>query len=73
MVMQRDTRLILVQFERSILYSLHRSARSRGLQAGRERELVPGLYEERGELLEKLISSVGVTACVRLPRELVGA
>ena len=38
----------------SILYSLHQNARSRGLQAGRERELVPGLCEERCELLEML-------------------
>ena len=46
-----------VQSERSILYSLHQSACSRGLQAGRERELVPGLYVERRGLLEMLISS----------------
>ena len=45
-----------VQSERAILYSLHRGACSRGLQAGRERELVPGLCVERRELLEMLIS-----------------
>ena len=45
-----------VQSERSILYSLHRGARSRGLQAGRERELVLGLSVERRGLLETLIS-----------------
>ena len=62
--MQSDTRFILVQAigalrpsESSILYSLHRNARSRGLQAGRERELVPGLCVERRGLLEMLISS----------------
>ena len=44
---------------RSILYSLHRSAHSRGLQAGRERELVPGLCVEPRGLLEMLISSNG--------------
>jgi len=43
--------------EKLILYSLHRNARSRGLQAGRERELVLGLYVERRGLLEMLISS----------------
>ena len=46
-----------VQSERSILYSLHRSACSRGLQAGRERELVPGLGVGRCEVLETLLSS----------------
>ena len=45
-----------VQYGRAILYSLHRGARSRGLQAGRERELVPGLCVERRGLLETLIS-----------------
>ena len=45
-----------VQSKRSILYSLHQSARSRGLQAGRERELVPSLYVEWRGLLEMLIS-----------------
>ena len=54
--MQRDTRFILVQSERAILYFLHRSVSSRGLQAGREREPVPGLGEEKCELLEMLIS-----------------
>ena len=46
-----------VQSESSILYSLHRNARSRDLQAGRERELVLGLYVEPRGLLEMLISS----------------
>ena len=45
-----------VQSERSILYSLHRSARSRGLQAGRERELVPGLGKVSCGPLEALLS-----------------
>ena len=45
-----------VQSERAILYSLHRGACSRGLQAGREREIVPGLYVEWCGLLEMLIS-----------------
>ena len=45
-----------VQSEGVILYSLHRGARSRGLQAGQERELVLGLYVERRGLLEMLIS-----------------
>ena len=45
-----------VQSERAILYSLHRGARSRGLQVGRERELVLGLCVERRGLLEMLIS-----------------
>jgi hypothetical protein len=48
-----------VKSERSILYSLHRSACSRGLQAGRERELVPGLCVEWCELLEMLILGSG--------------
>ena len=52
-----------VQAERSILYSLHRNAHSRGLQVGRERELVPGLCVERRGLLEMLISGDG-EACV---------
>ena len=52
-----------VQSERSILYSLHRSACSRGLQAGRERELVLGLCVERRGLLEMLISG-SEEACV---------
>ena len=52
-----------VQSERAILYSLHRGARSRGLQAGRERELVPGLCMERRGLLEMLISC-GEAACM---------
>ena len=62
-----------VQSERAILYSLHRGARSRGLQAGRERELVLGLCVERRGLLEALLSgSLGecvlqsvACACVR--------
>ena len=45
-----------VQSGRAILYSLHRDARSGGLQVGRERELVPDLYVERRGLLETLIS-----------------
>ena len=45
-----------VQSERSILYSLHRSASSRGLQAQGERELVPGLGEVSCGLLETLLS-----------------
>ena len=45
-----------VQSERAILYSLHRGTCSRGLQAGRERELAPGLYELQCGLLEMLIS-----------------
>ena len=52
-----------VQSGSAILYSLHRGARSRGLQAGRERELVLGLYVERCGLLEMLISGGG-EACV---------
>ena len=45
-----------VQSGRAILYFLHRGARSWGLQAGRERELVLGLCVERHGLLEMLIS-----------------
>ena len=45
-----------VQSERSILYSLHRSASSRGLQAQGERELIPGLGEVLCGLLETLLS-----------------
>ena len=45
------------------MYSLHRGACSRGLQAGRERELVPGLCIEWRELLEMLISC-SERACV---------
>ena len=45
-----------VPSEGVILYSLHRGACSRGLQARRERELVLGLYGERCGLLEMLIS-----------------
>ena len=45
-----------VQSEGAILYSLHRGACSRGLQAERERELVLGLYVEWRVLLEMLIS-----------------
>ena len=52
-----------VQSERAILYSLHRGACSRGLQAGQEREFVPGVRVERRGLLEMLISH-GEGACV---------
>ena len=45
-----------VQSERSVLYSLHQSACSRGLQAEQERELVLGLCVEWHGLLEMLIS-----------------
>ena len=45
-----------VQSERSILYSLHRSASSRGLQAQGERELILGLGEVSCGLLETLLS-----------------
>ena len=38
------------------MYSLHRGACSRGLHAGRERELAPGLCELQRVLLEILIS-----------------
>jgi hypothetical protein len=48
-----------VQSERAILYSLHRGACSRGLQAGRERELVPSLCAKRCGLFEMLISGSG--------------
>ena len=54
-----------VQSERAILYSLHRGACSRGLQAEREGELVPGLCVEWRELLEMLIScNEGACVCV---------
>ena len=52
-----------VQSEGAILYSLHRGACSRGLQAERERELVPGLCIEWRGLLEMLISR-SEEACV---------
>ena len=56
-----------VQSERVILYSLHRGTCSRGLQAGRERELAPGLCELQCGLLEMLISySEGVCVCYRV-------
>ena len=45
-----------VQSERYILYSLHRSASSRGLQAQGERELFLGLGEVSCGLLETLLS-----------------
>ena len=45
-----------VQSERSTLYSLHRSASSRGLQAQGERELILGLGEVSCGLLETLLS-----------------
>ena len=45
-----------VQSEGAILYSLHRGACSRGLQAGRQRELALGLCELQCGLLEMLIS-----------------
>ena len=48
-----------VQCEGAILYSLYRGACNRGLQARRERELVPGLYVERRGLLEMLIPGSG--------------
>ena len=51
-----------VQSERSILYFLHRSASSRGLQAQGERELIPGLGEVLCGLLETLLS--GGLGCV---------
>ena len=54
-----------VQSEGSILYSLHRSACSRGLQAGWERELVPGLDVEWCGLLESLLSG-SRRVCVNL-------
>ena len=58
-----------VQSERAILYSLHRGACSRGLQAERERELISGLYVEWRGLLEVLIScSEGACVCYRALR-----
>jgi len=45
-----------VQFEGAILYSLHRGACSRGLQAEQERELVLGICVVWRGLLEMLIS-----------------
>ena len=51
------------QSERAILYSLHRGACSRGLQAERERVLVLGLCVEWHGLLEMLISC-SEEACV---------
>ena len=44
------------QSERSILYSLHRGARSRGLQAKGEKELVLGLGRVLCGPLETLLS-----------------
>ena len=63
-----------VQSRRAILYSLHRGACSRGLQVGRERELILGLCVERCGLLETLISCseerayyrVLLVACMRV-------
>ena len=62
-----------VQSESSILYSLHRNARSRGLQAGRERELVPGLCVEWRGLLVRVryralcvACTVCLSVCVRV-------
>ena len=52
-----------VQSKRSILYSLHRSARSRGLQAKGERELVPGLGSVSCGPLETLLLG-GWDVCV---------
>ena len=52
-----------VQSERSNSYSLHRSARSRGLQAKGERELVPGLGRVSCRPLETLLSG-GRDVCV---------
>ena len=52
-----------VQSERSILYSLHRSACSRGLQARGERELVLGLSKVSCGPLETLLSG-GWDVCV---------
>ena len=58
--------------ESAVLYSLHRGTCSRGLQAGQERELVPGLCVEWRRLLEMLIScsvralqSCALLVCVR--------
>ena len=62
-----------VQSEGAILYSLHRGACSRGLQAGQERELAPGLYELQCGLLEMLIShSEGVCVLQSVVRRLHG-
>ena len=58
-----------VQSERSNSYSLHRSARSRGLQAKGERELVPGLGKVSCGLSETLLSSgwdVLVSVCYQV-------
>ena len=58
-----------VQSERSILYSLHRSARSRGLQARGERELIPGLGKVSCGPLEALLSGgwdVRVCVCYKV-------
>ena len=52
-----------VQSERSILYFLHRSARSRGLQAKGEKELVPGLSRVSCGPSETLLSG-GCDVCV---------
>ena len=52
-----------VQSERSILYSLHRSACSRGLEARGERELVPGLGKVSRGPFETLLSG-GWDVCV---------
>ena len=52
-----------VQSERSNLYSLHRSARSRGLQAKGERELVLGLGRVSRGPSETLLSS-GWNVCL---------
>ena len=52
-----------VQSERSNLYSLHRSAHSRGLQAKGERQLVPGLGRASCGPSETLLSS-GWNVCV---------
>ena len=56
-----------VQSERSISYSLHRSASSRGLQAQGERELIPGLGEVSCGLLETLLSGVWDVYVCELP------
>ena len=55
-----------IQSERSILYSLHRGARSKGLQAGRERELVPGLCVEQCGLMEMFISGSRTMGSARI-------
>jgi len=52
-----------VQSERVFLYSLHRSARSRRLQARRERELVLGLCVKQCGLLKTLLSGSGDSVC----------